>query len=103
MHYPIKKACLTIAVAKHFSRTILMHEHFSLASNNEARKKTLGQLIRAGEITLGGNKKEKIYGLLRCSSGKKMKIENRIFFTSERRISRYGTECFYDHPDQQHC
>ena len=39
--------------------------------------------IRPGELTLAGNQRLKIYGTLRCSSGKKMKRENRIFFTDE--------------------
>ncbi|MEP7321922.1 MAG: Ada metal-binding domain-containing protein [Saprospiraceae bacterium] len=34
------------------------------------------------EITIGGNSKLKIYGLLQCKSGKRMKRENRIFFKS---------------------
>lgn len=44
--------------------------------------KKLAQLRAKGEIQLGGNKKLKIYGLLSCSSGKRMKSENRIFFKS---------------------
>ena len=47
-------------------------------SNTEIRSK-----IRKKEIALGGNRKLKIYGLLGCASGKRMKRENRIFFTSE--------------------
>lgn len=43
----------------------------------------LGELIRKGEISLGGYKKGKIYGLLTCSSGKRMKKENRVFFKDE--------------------
>lgn len=39
--------------------------------------------IRRKEINLGGNQKLRIYGLLSCSSGKRMKKENRIFFISE--------------------
>ncbi|PQA92055.1 metal-binding protein [Chryseobacterium shigense] len=39
--------------------------------------------IRKKEINLGGNQRLKIYGLLSCSSGKRMKKENRIFFISE--------------------
>jgi methylphosphotriester-DNA--protein-cysteine methyltransferase len=34
-------------------------------------------------ITLGGNAKLKIYGLLSCSSGKRMKTVNRVFFQNE--------------------
>lgn len=34
-------------------------------------------------IKFGGNGKLKIYGRLDCSSGKRMKQENRVFFESE--------------------
>lgn len=50
--------------------------------HTEISETALRSGIRAGEINFGGNKKLKIYGLLSCSSGKKMKKENRIFFTS---------------------
>lgn len=46
--------------------------------NTELRSK-----IRNKEICFAGNSKLKIYGLLGCSSGKRMKRENRLFFTSE--------------------
>jgi len=39
--------------------------------------------MRNGDVTLGGYKKAKIYGLLTCSSGKRMKVENRVFFKDE--------------------
>ncbi len=39
--------------------------------------------IRNGEICFGGNEKLRIYGLLHCTSGKRMKRNNRVFFTSE--------------------
>ena len=39
--------------------------------------------IRKNEIPFGGNSKLKIYGVLGCASGKRMKRENRVFFTSE--------------------
>lgn len=39
--------------------------------------------IRNKEIRFGGNKTLKIYGLLGCTSGKRMKRENRVFFASE--------------------
>ncbi|SHN36751.1 Ada metal-binding domain-containing protein [Mucilaginibacter sp. OK098] len=45
-------------------------------NNQDVRK-----LIRHKEIKLGGNRNLKIYGLLRCKSGKRMKRENRVFFT----------------------
>ena len=44
---------------------------------------SLRSKIKNGDINLGGNKKLKIYGLLSCKSGKRMKRENRVFFSSE--------------------
>lgn len=46
--------------------------------------------IRNGLILLGGNRKLKIYGELRCVSGKRMKRENRVFFGSEEEALQYG-------------
>jgi methylphosphotriester-DNA--protein-cysteine methyltransferase len=43
----------------------------------------LRKLARKNAICLGGNKKLKIYGMLSCKSGKKMKKQNRVFFISE--------------------
>lgn len=42
------------------------------------------------EILLGGNKKLKIYGNLRCQSGKRMLRKNRVFFISEEEALRNG-------------
>ncbi|HEX5655090.1 MAG TPA: Ada metal-binding domain-containing protein [Chitinophagaceae bacterium] len=42
----------------------------------------LRQLIRNREINWAGNRVLKIYGTLRCGSGKRMKKENRVFFKS---------------------
>lgn len=39
--------------------------------------------IRKHRIAFSGNNKLKIYGLLSCTSGKRMKRENRVFFSSE--------------------
>ncbi|WP_312300570.1 Ada metal-binding domain-containing protein [Chryseobacterium sp.] len=52
--------------------------HHSQISIIELRSK-----VHNREILLGGNKKLKIYGLLNCKSGKRMKKENRVFFTDE--------------------
>jgi methylphosphotriester-DNA--protein-cysteine methyltransferase len=43
----------------------------------------LHQKIRQKRISLGGNLKLKIYGKLNCKSGKRMKKQNRVFFSSE--------------------
>ncbi|KGO79095.1 Ada metal-binding domain-containing protein [Flavobacterium beibuense] len=44
---------------------------------------SLRSKIKNREISFGGNKKLKIYGLLSCKSGKRMKQANRVFFSSE--------------------
>ena len=40
--------------------------------------------IKAKQILLGGNRNLKIYGKLHCKSGKRMKRENRVFFSTEK-------------------
>jgi len=40
-------------------------------------------MIRLKRICFGGNQKLKIYGTLQCSSGKRMKRKNRVFFCTE--------------------
>ena len=54
-------------------------------SDSELRNK-----IRKKEIRFGGNSKLKIYGVLGCVSGKKMKRENRVFFSSEQEAMKNG-------------
>lgn len=46
-------------------------------------RRQLASLIRSGAVTLGGYKKAGIYGLLRCPSGRRMKVANRVFFKNE--------------------
>jgi methylphosphotriester-DNA--protein-cysteine methyltransferase len=60
-----------------------MVQHLTLANTKFARSRILKQKINSGEIRLGGNLKLKIYGTLNCSSGKRMKTENRVFFQNE--------------------
>jgi methylphosphotriester-DNA--protein-cysteine methyltransferase len=43
----------------------------------------LRRLIRNKTVKNAGNLRLKIYGTLQCSSGKRMKKENRVFFTDE--------------------
>jgi len=59
-----------------------MISHSSLDASDFARSRQLKMLIDSGEILLAGNSKLKIYGTLNCSSGKRMKVENRVFFQS---------------------
>ncbi len=50
----------------------------------------LKSLIRSRKISLGGNRNLRIYGLLSCSSGRRMKKENRVFFTSVEEARQHG-------------
>jgi methylphosphotriester-DNA--protein-cysteine methyltransferase len=61
-----------------------MIKHINLGDSIFRRSRKLKELIDKGEIQFAGNKKLKIYGTLNCSSGKRMKTENRVFFKSER-------------------
>lgn len=40
-------------------------------------------MIKAGEITLGGNERAGIYGRLDCSQGKRLDRGSRVFFADE--------------------
>ncbi len=53
-------------------------------------KQDLRFKIQSGEITLAGNSRLKIYGLLNCKSGKRMNRDNRIFFKNEKEAIRSG-------------
>ena len=57
--------------------------HTALGDTGFGRSRQLKVLIAKGEVQLAGNRKLKIYGTLNCSSGKRMKMENRVFFKSE--------------------
>ncbi len=57
--------------------------------HNQTSRELL-RLIRAGEITFAGNKKLRIYGKLSCTSGKRMKKANRVFFSSQEEAESLG-------------
>ncbi len=61
-----------------------MYQHKNLNSSE------LFSLIHHHQISLGGYKKNKIYGLLSCKSGKRMKVENRVFFKDEQEALENG-------------
>jgi methylphosphotriester-DNA--protein-cysteine methyltransferase len=56
--------------------------HLELGDTTFKRLRSLKNLIDAGKIQFAGNSKLRIYGTLRCSSGKRIKTENRVFFKS---------------------
>lgn len=48
------------------------------------------RFIRRMEVTFAGNISLKIYGTLSCSSGKRMKKKNRVFFKNETEAIQNG-------------
>ena len=46
--------------------------------------------LKNKDICLAGNVRLKIYGLLKCRSGKRMKKENRVFFRSVDEALQHG-------------
>jgi hypothetical protein len=67
-----------------------MITHIELGGRTFKASRKINQLVHNGLITLGGNKKLKIYGTLNCTSGKRMKAENRVFFVSKIEAGEYG-------------
>jgi methylphosphotriester-DNA--protein-cysteine methyltransferase len=67
-----------------------MITHLSLGEAIYSRAKNLYQLIASNKISFAGNRGLKIYGLLNCKSGKKMKTENRVFFSSANEAEKKG-------------
>jgi len=67
-----------------------MMRHIELGESLEDRKRHLARLVRQGGISIGGYSKAKIYGTLKCSSGKRMKLENRVFFRDEQEAINAG-------------
>jgi methylphosphotriester-DNA--protein-cysteine methyltransferase len=61
-----------------------------MIQHNKINVSELRIKIKNAEICLGGNRKLKIYGTLRCASGKRMKRENRVFFSSEEEAKQNG-------------
>lgn len=67
-----------------------MISHQLLGKNAFTRSRQLKILIGRGLVTMAGNKQLKIYGSLQCSSGKRMRMENRVFFVSEKAALEAG-------------
>ncbi len=61
-----------------------------MIKHSEINDEELRKLIRQNKILLGGNERLKIYGTLKCESGKRIKKENRVFFISEREAVKQG-------------
>ncbi|MGO4821282.1 MULTISPECIES: Ada metal-binding domain-containing protein [unclassified Flavobacterium] len=54
-----------------------------MITHNQITDTDLQSKIRTQKITFAGNSKLKIYGTLHCKSGKRLKRENRVFFSDE--------------------
>jgi len=61
-----------------------------MIKHNELSDAELRKLMRHRAICLGGNSQLRIYGTLKCRSGRRMKKENRVFFTSEQEAVKTG-------------
>lgn len=64
--------------------------HSQLGDTPDERRRKLAILIRKREITFAGYRRAKIYGLLKCRAGKRMKTENRVFFKDEKEAIQFG-------------
>lgn len=60
-----------------------MTDHLQMGSTAAERSARFRELFRKGEIAFAGYRKGRIYGTLRCASGKRMLPGNRVFFASE--------------------
>jgi hypothetical protein len=67
-----------------------MIKHSEIGKQSFATSRQLKALVDKGLVKLGGNKNLKIYGTLACRSGKRMKMENRVFFSSEQEAIANG-------------
>ena len=74
----------------HWELFFMMRIDLFMLIHQTISDKELIRLIRKREIRFGGNAKLKIYGLLSCASGKRMKIENRVFFKNESEAINLG-------------
>ena len=61
-----------------------------MIKHNDIDTNTLASLIKSKNIRIGGNINLKIYGTLRCKSGKRMKPKNRVFFKTEHQAKHFG-------------
>jgi len=72
----------------HLAEAMIKHEDIGSPSFATSRK--LRQMIDNRLVKFGGNASLKIYGTLQCSSGRRMKARNRVFFNSEQEALAHG-------------
>jgi methylphosphotriester-DNA--protein-cysteine methyltransferase len=61
-----------------------------MINHNDITSRILFRKIKNKQISFAGNKKLRIYGTLHCTSGKRMRKENRVFFSSEKEAVESG-------------
>jgi len=61
-----------------------------MTAHIEVNNWELRKQLRQQTICFAGNRQLKIYGDLHCSSGKRMKRENRVFFASGKEATEKG-------------
>lgn len=61
-----------------------------MIKHDDISPEVLFRKIKKKEIVVAGNEKLKIYGTLDCSSGKRLKKENRVFFSCEEEALENG-------------
>ncbi len=67
-----------------------MIAHCSLGILPFTQIRQLKILINRGEAKFAGNLKFKIFGTLKCNSGKRLNLENRVFFQSAKEAIDMG-------------
>lgn len=67
---------------------MIRHNDLGISEFKLIRKLKL--MIDKHEIVLAGNFKLKIYGTLNCKSGKRMKLQNRVFFCNKEEAFTLG-------------
>ena len=61
-----------------------------MTKHGDINDKHVRNQIRKRIILFAGNSQLKIYGQLNCSSGKRLKKENRVFFVSAKEAIKHG-------------
>jgi methylphosphotriester-DNA--protein-cysteine methyltransferase len=74
-----------------------MINHSELHAAGFTGRRQLTAFINNNILTFAGNRKLKIYGRLSCTSGKRMKTANRVFFINEQEAVDKG------YPPSAHC
>ena len=68
----------------------MMRSAKGILHHRDLSDRELRSLIEQNKVCLGGNRRLRIYGRLDCSSGKRMKRENRVFFLSKQQAVEVG-------------